>query len=135
MRPIKVGLNQRAIEIIEKWKNTDAANPYLFLILEEGLSAKTIKNRCQRFIKWVNKRMYEICEDLSIENKTSTYAARHTFSTVLKRKGVPTSFIKDALGHSSVAVTENYLDSFEDDATLEYANELTKFKEPVLKAV
>lgn len=135
LRPIKVGLNQRAIEIIEKWKNTDAANPYLFPILEEGLSAKTIKNRCQRFIKWVNKRMYEICEDLGIENKTSTYAARHTFSTVLKRKGVPTSFIKDALGHSSVAVTENYLDSFEDDATLEYANELTKFKEPVLKAV
>lgn len=135
LRPIKVGLNPRAIEIIERWKNTDAANSFLFPILEDGLTAKTIKNRCQRFIKWVNKRMYGICEDLGIENKTSTYAARHTFSTVLKRKGVPTSFIKDALGHSSVAVTENYLDSFEDDATLEYANELTKFKEPILKAV
>ena len=125
LRPIKVGLNPRAITIIEKWKNTDPENPYLFPILEAGLSAKTIKNRCQRFIKWVNKRMYEICEDLKIEHKTSTYAARHSFSTVLKRKGIPTSFIKDALGHSSVATTENYLDSFADDVKVEYANLLT----------
>lgn len=135
LRPIKVGLNPRAITIIEKWKNVDPANPYLFPILEAGLSAKTVKNRCQRFIKWVNKRMYEICDELKIEHKTSTYAARHTFSTILKRKGVPTSFIKDALGHSSVATTEDYLDSFEDDVTLEYANELTNFKQSVLTPV
>jgi len=135
LRPIKVGLNPRALAIIENYKNTDPSNPYLFSILEAGLSAKTIKNRCQRFIKWVNKRMYEICEDLGIENKTSTYAARHTFSTVMKRKGVPTSFIKDALGHSSVVTTEDYLDTFEDDVTLEYANALTTFNQPVLKAV
>ncbi|WP_207493184.1 site-specific integrase [Aridibaculum aurantiacum] len=135
LRPIKVGLNSRALAIIEKYKNTDPQNPYLFSILEAGLSAKTIKNRCQRFIKWVNKRMYEICEDLGIENKTGTYAARHTFSTVMKRKGAPTSFIKDALGHSSVATTENYLDSFEDEVILEYANALTTFNQSVLKAV
>ena len=72
--------------------------------------------------------MYEISKELKIENKTNTYAARHTFSTVSKRKGVPTSFIKDALGHASVSTTENYLGSFEDDVTLEYANILTDFK-------
>lgn len=62
LRPIKVGLNERAIEIIEKWKNRDRSNPYLFSILEPGLSAKTIKHRCSRFIKWVNTRMYQISE-------------------------------------------------------------------------
>ena len=36
--------------------------------------------------------MYEISEKLGIECKTSTYAARNTFSTVLKRKGVPISY-------------------------------------------
>lgn len=135
LRPIKVGLNHRALMILENWKNTDVNNPYVFPVLEAGLAAKTIKNRCKRFIKWVNKNMYEICDELGIENKASTYAARHTFSTVLKRKGIPTAFIKDALGHSSVATTENYLDSFEDEVTLEYANELTNFKIPALKAV
>ena len=127
LRPIRVGLNQRALSIIEKWKNTDPKNPYLFPVLEAGLSAKTIKNRCHRFIKWINERMYEIGEELGIENKTSTYAARHTFSTVLKRKGVPISYIKDALGHSSVITTENYLDSFEDEVALIYADALTSF--------
>ena len=79
--------------------------------------------------------MYEISEDLGIESKTGTYAARHTFATVMKRKGAPTSFIKDGLGHSSVATTENYLDTFEDEVILEYANALTTFNQPVLKAV
>lgn len=125
LRPIKVGLNQRALAIIDRWKSNDPNNPYLFPILEAELSAKTIKNRCHRFIKWVNKRMYEISQDLGIANKTSTYAARHSFSTVLKRKGVPISFIKDALGHSSVITTENYLDSFEDEVTLVYSDALT----------
>lgn len=125
LRPIRVGLNQRAKDIIEKWKNTDPDNPYLFPILEVGLSPLTEKHRCQRFIKWVNKRMNEIRKDLNINQKIGTYAARHTFSTVLKRKGVSTEFIKEALGHSSVVVTENYLDSFTDDVKLEYANLLT----------
>ncbi|MBL0051720.1 MAG: tyrosine-type recombinase/integrase [Bacteroidetes bacterium] len=55
-----------------------------------------------------------------------TYAARHTFSTILKRKGVSTEFIKESLGHSSIVTTENYLDSFTDDVKLEYAQLLTQ---------
>jgi integrase/recombinase XerD len=128
LRPIRVGLNRRARDIINTYQNNNPQNPYLFPILDKGLSATTIKYRGQRFIKWVNERMYAICSELGIEHKTSTYAARHTFSTVLKKKGVPTSFIKDALGHSTVATTENYLDSFEDDVKLEYANMLTEFQ-------
>ncbi len=127
LRPIKVGLNPRALLIIDKWKNSNPENSYLFPILENGLSAITIKNRCQRFIKWVNKKMSEICLEVGLDVKATTYTARHTFSTVLKRKGIPTSYIKDALGHSSVITTENYLDTFEDDVTLEYANLLTCF--------
>lgn len=126
LRPIKVGLNPRAIEIIMKQKNNDASNPFLFPILETGLNPVTTKHRCQRFIKWVNKHMEEIRLELGIEMKIGTYAARHSFSTVLKRKGVSTSFIKESLGHSSELVTENYLDSFTDDVKLEYANLLTQ---------
>lgn len=126
-RPIKVGLHPRALSIIKKWRNKSAKNPYLFPILEVGLKPITVKHRCQRFIKWVNKRMEIIRQELKIEQKIGTYAARHSFSTMLKRKGVSTEFIKESLGHSSVAVTENYLDSFTDDVKLEYTNLLTDF--------
>jgi len=71
--------------------------------------------------------MNNIGQELGIEQKIGTYAARHSFSTVMKRKGVSTEFIKESLGHSSVAVTENYLDSFEDKVKLEYTNLLTDF--------
>lgn len=125
LRPIRVGLHPRALKIIEKWKNTNPDNPYLFPILEPGLKPITVKHRCQRFIKWVNKRMEEIRLELKIEQKIGTYAARHSFSTVLKRKGVSTEFIKESLGHSSVIVTENYLDSFTDDVKLDYTKLLT----------
>ena len=128
LRPIKVGMNPRAFEIINRQKNTDHENPYLFPILEEGLNAVTIKHRCQRFIKWVNKHMDDIRVEKEIEMKIGTYAARHSFSTVLKRKGVSTAFIKESLGHSSELVTENYLDSFADEVKLEYANLLTQLK-------
>jgi integrase len=127
VRPIKVGLNARAIEIINKWKNTDSANPYLFPVLEAGLTPVTVKHRCKRFVKWVNLRMDKIRKELEIDQKLGTYAARHTFSTVLKRKGASTQFIQESLGHASAVTTENYLDSFTDDVKLEYANLLTDF--------
>lgn len=126
-RPIKVGLHPRAIEIIEKYRNKEANADFLFPILDNSIGAKTVKYRCQNFIKWVNKRMEKVAGELGIEQKVGTYAARHTFSTILKRKGVSTEFIKESLGHSSVAITENYLDSFADDTKLEMTNLLTDF--------
>lgn len=126
LRPIRVGLNPKAVEIIQRQRNENPANPYLFPVLEEGLSPVTIKHRCQRFIKWVNKHMDLIRIELEIDQKIGTYAARHSFSTVLKRKGVSTEFIKESLGHSSLVTTESYLDSFTDDVKLEYANLLTQ---------
>lgn len=126
LRPIMVGLNPRAIEIIQRHRNQDPGNPFLFPVLEDGLSPVTTKHRCQRFIKWVNKQMEHIRIELEIDQKIGTYAARHSFSTVLKRKGVSTEFIKESLGHSSLVTTENYLDSFTNDVKLEYANLLTQ---------
>ena len=44
----------------------------------------------------------------------SFYSARHTYATRSKRKGVLTSAIQDALGHSTEQTTQIYLESFED---------------------
>ena len=53
---------------------------------------------------------------------------RHTFSTVLKRSGASTEYIQEALGHSNVKTTENYLDSFGKEVKKEFAQRLTSFK-------
>jgi len=53
-----------------------------------------------------------IGRSLGIELKLTTYVARHSYATVLKRSGVSTSIICESLGHSSERVTQIYLDSF-----------------------
>ena len=51
--------------------------------------------------------------------------ARHSYATVLKRSGVPTSIICESLGHSSEKVTQIYLDNFENNQ-IDKAMELLK---------
>lgn len=126
LRPIKVALPERALEIIETWRTTNPSDHFLFPVLYLGISARTVKHRTQSFIKSVNKAMEAVRKELKIEQKIGTYAARHSFSSRLMRQGVNTHYIKESLGHSSVAVTENYLGDFEDVVKQEYANLLVE---------
>jgi site-specific recombinase XerD len=57
----------------------------------------------------------EIAKFAGLDVKLTTYVARHTFATVLKRSGVSTSMISAMMGHETEKVTQTYLDSFEND--------------------
>lgn len=71
--------------------------------------------------------MQRIGAELGIEKDITTYIARHTFSTVLKRAGAPIEFISERLEHSNLTTTERYLDSFEDKVKRGYAEKLLDF--------
>ena len=79
------------------------------------------------FNRTVNKYIDVIAKDLGIEKHVTTYTARHTYSTVLKRSGASVEFISEALGHSNKKTTENYLDSFERDTQKKFAEKLIAF--------
>ncbi len=72
--------------------------------------------------------MAQIADELKIEKKITTIVTRHSFSTQLKRSGVSTEYIQEALGHSNIKTTENYLDSFPMELKKEFASRLTSFK-------
>ena len=74
----------------------------------------------------INKRMKEVGEQLGIGN-ISTYTARHSFATVLKRAGTNIAYISESLGHQDLRTTENYLASFEREERIKNAELLTKF--------
>ena len=59
--------------------------------------------------------------------KVTTYTARHSFATTLKRSGVNVSFISEAMGHKDIKTTENYLGSIEETDRNKIANILTNF--------
>lgn len=129
-KPITIFLTDDMKEIIERWgnKNKSPSN-YLFPVLEHGLSPLRQYELVQNFVGFINDWMKRIFKNLGIDKKATTYVARHTFSTVMKRSGASTEFIQEALGHSDLKTTENYLDSFDKDVKKEFAKRLSSFKE------
>lgn len=109
---ITIPLQEKALEIIERNKQAD--NPYLFPILSPFHKTEQQKaNRVHKVISKVNKCLKEIGKELNLPIDLTTYVARHSYATVLKRSGVSTSIISESLGHSSEKITQIYLDSFE----------------------
>jgi integrase/recombinase XerD len=128
-KPIVVFLTDDMKAIIDKWSNKDkSSNNYIFPILQNGLCPLRQYELIQNFVGFINDWMKRILKNLDINKKATTYVARHTFSTVLKRSGASTEYIQEALGHSDLKTTENYLDSFDKETKREFASRLTAFK-------
>ena len=120
---IKLPIHPTVYELFEKYHNPE--NPYLFPILFAYHKTEQQKaNRIHKIIGKTNKDLKEIGESLKLPIMLTTYVARHSFATVLKRSGVKTSVISESLGHSSEKVTQYYLDSFENDKLRETINYL-----------
>ena len=129
VEPIRVALTADVKRIISKYGNKDThPTNYIFPVLTKDLTAERERQLIQQITQLVNDHMKLIAKKLGIENKVTTYAARHSFATILQRSGVSTSFISEALGHSNVKTTQNYLGGFEDAAKLETVKALTAFK-------
>jgi site-specific recombinase XerD len=90
-----------------------------FLDSEKHKSPEGIFNRLAKSKRDVNKHLKKIAELAGIEVNLTTYVARHTFATVLKRTGVSTSKISEMLGHENESITQTYLAEFENDELYE----------------
>lgn len=73
--------------------------------------------------------MKRIGEALDLEMPLTTYAARHSFSTVLIKAGASLEQIKEELGHSNISTTQLYVDSFDDDVKMGLKTSLVAFKD------
>jgi len=114
---------------IERWGNADKSpDNYIFPILSNGMDGYEKRHKIQLFTKLINSYMYEIGAELGISQKLSTMAARHSFSTQLKRSGVNVEAIRELLGHHNLKTTMSYLDSFEDASKAEQVANLLPFK-------
>ena len=109
---IRVPLPQQALELINKYRSST----YLFPIFNESHKSEQAKaNRLHKVITKVNNHLKQIGEELNLPITLTTYVARHSQATVMKKAGVPTALISQIMGHSSERVTQIYLDSFGND--------------------
>lgn len=88
-------LTEQAQEIIDKYHTDQVEEDYLFPILNRQIhtTEKQILERVKKTLKHVNKRLHELSEEIGLHTPLTTYVARHTYATVLKRSGVSVALI------------------------------------------
>lgn len=116
--------------IMEKMCNPYRGDPkeFLFKYAQKAQDEFSISKTVRKVIAQCNKALKEIAEELGIPYFT-TYSARHSFATTMLRGGADLSYISESLGHSSLAMTENYISGFTREERSRYACILTNFSE------
>lgn len=112
---IKLGLSEEALKIIKRY--AVESKGYLFPILNAQLHKTPLQkqNRIHKMLGKVNKNLKLLAAQLGVEANLTTYVARHSFASILKKSGVNIALISEALGHSDLTTTQIYLDSFDNE--------------------
>jgi integrase len=113
--------------IIDRWGNKNRQpDSYIFDYLKGNETPLQEKTILLEVIRRCNKRLKLIGKAIGVEG-ISTYTARHSYATVLKRSGANIAYISESLGHADLKTTENYLASFEREEREKNARLLTNF--------
>lgn len=107
-----VDIPATAMELIDKYKNTDRDSPYLFPILSGQNTGEDLYTEYQQALRTMNYNLGRLAKRCGVISKVSSYTMRHTWATLAKYCNFSEQLICEAFGHSSVKVTEAYLKSF-----------------------
>ncbi|WP_418697565.1 tyrosine-type recombinase/integrase [Bacteroides sp.] len=113
--PLCITVSPEALALIHRYAHPDPASPYLLDILDGHLFGKAAHANYCRMLRLLNLRLSQLSRKRRLGLCVSSYCARHTWATAAKYCGVPVEVISEALGHSSVTVTEGYLKQFDWD--------------------
>lgn len=126
-RLLTVTVTAGAMKLLRSLRCRDSRSPFLFPILRSG-SAAEVYNLYRRALRRFNRGLDTIRRSMGLVQRVSSYTIRHTWGTMAYRCEIHPGIICEALGHSSVKVTETYLKPF-NTGRIDEANRL------VLKAV
>ena len=112
-RRLTVAVEKEAMEIIRRNENADPESPFLFPIIKQPCRREY--RQYMNMLRSLNYSLLQVTRMLKLKERISTYTARHTWATTAIRQNFNPSLICDAMGHSSVKVTETYFKSFRDE--------------------
>jgi len=125
-RKISVALKLQTMRIIKKWGCPSLVkDAFIFPHLQNNMTDEKQRATYKLLTQSINKYMKQIAKEIKIEKEITTYFARHSFATVLKRAGASIEMISELLGHSSVVVTDSYLSGFEKEQIHKQTDVLT----------
>ena len=111
---LSVTLTPEAMILIKKYMNRDSSSPYLFSFLKSREGTKEAYREYQLALRSFNQQLMLLGELLGLGDKLSSYTARHTWATTAYYCEIHPGIISEAMGHSSITVTETYLKPFQD---------------------
>lgn len=108
---INLLLSKEASTIIAKYSTYQQEAEYLFPILhcKRHITPMQKNNRVHKICHQVNTELRKFAQELGITAEVTTYTARHSFATILKKSGVNIGIISQALGHQDIKTTQIYL--------------------------
>lgn len=114
---INLLLSKEASTIIAKYSTYQQEAEYLFPILhcKRHITPMQKSNRVHKICHQVNTELRAFAKELGITAEVTTYVARHSFATILKKSGVNIGIISQALGHQDIKTTQIYLSKFDNE--------------------
>lgn len=119
-RQVSVQVTAEAAELLRQCADHRTNSPYLLNILWDEnryspLGSRNEYQHYQRVLRNFNRKLKLLASALGLSGKLSSYTARHTWATTAFHTKVAVGIISNALGHSSIKVTETYLKPFENE--------------------
>lgn len=130
-KKINIEILPEALEILSYYVDFNKLNSkFIFPFLGEGTifedtanndeikamsveQKKAFKKRISSIESSLNKQLAKIASMAGIEKKITTHIARHSFADKARKQDASTTDIKGLMGHSTVKMTENYLNNFD----------------------
>lgn len=122
---IRAPLTRQMKDIMQRSGNgeTGESEKFIFRHAKGNETPMQVVALVRKAIAQCNAALKIIARDIGIA-PFSTYAARHSFATVLKRSGADITFISESLGHSSITTTECYLAGYDKEDRKAFAAKL-----------
>jgi site-specific recombinase XerD len=127
-RLIYITINNYIADFIKEYQSINGSSTDLvFPIISKSSDAKLQHNRIKNFTKFINQNFLKYAKAVGVNEKVSTYWARHSFTNTLANNGASIEFMSEALNHSDIKTTQNYIAGFEESRKKEMMQELMKF--------
>lgn len=110
-RKIQLVINSKAHAIIERYGNP--VGKYVFDIINPKDDPDEVRRKVKNTCRAVNQALERICKAVGIKKKVSTTFARHSAATHSMNAGATLADISQALGHTNLKTTSDYLSSLE----------------------
>ena len=115
VKKIRINITKEMSQIMDKYQNLNKGlQHFVFDIIKSFDSLNQYKDY-KNFNRILNKQLKSLAIDLGINPKISINWARHSMAAQIIESGVPSSVLSNYFGHSSVSVTEGYLNSINVD--------------------